>query len=488
MLFNSIEFVIFFPLVLIVCFSLPWRWQWVFLLAASYAFYMAWKPAYIILILISTAIDYWAGLALGATRDPRRRKLLLILSMSSNLGLLFTYKYLDFFLRSAGWVCDLAHLPVDIPVLNLLLPVGISFYSFQSMSYTIDVFLERQKPERNFGRFALYVTFFPQLVAGPIERSGSLLPQLRQHFTFDSALMYSGLRLILWGLFKKMVIADRLAIIVNRVYETPFYFEGPILIIATVCFAFQIYCDFSGYSDIAIGAARTLNVDLMRNFNRPYTARSIQEFWSRWHISLSTWFRDYVYIPLGGNRTGRTRQSVNILAVFGLSGLWHGANWTFVIWGLLHAAYYLAQQWTARPRKWFYEKTGLARLPRVRAALEIAVTFTLVNVGWVFFRAASMKEAVYICLASFQGWDAFLGPGGWLALEARLRIYPDNLLTICWPLAVLLIGEWASEKPWFDRVINDTPAWVRYPAYAVLCLIIMNMGVVNEASFIYFQF
>ena len=209
MLFNSIEFVIFLPLVLIVCFSLPWRWQWVFLLAASYAFYMAWKPAYIVLILFSTAIDYFAGLGLGATRDPRWRRLLLIASMASNLGLLFTFKYLDFFLRSAGWVVEWSHLPVDVPVLNLLLPVGISFYSFKSMSYTIDVFLDRQTPERSFGRFALHVTFFPQLVAGPIERTGSLLPQLKQHFTFDSARMASGLRLILWGLFKKMVVADR---------------------------------------------------------------------------------------------------------------------------------------------------------------------------------------------------------------------------------------------------------------------------------------
>ncbi|MCC6694639.1 MAG: MBOAT family protein [Candidatus Hydrogenedentes bacterium] len=488
MLFNSIEFVVFLPLVLVVCFSLPWRWQWVFLLAASYAFYMAWKPAYIILIIFSTAIDYWAGLALGATRDPRRRRLFLILSMSSNLGLLFTYKYLDFFLRSAGWVCDSAHLPIEIPAINLLLPVGISFYSFQSMSYTIDVFMNRQPPERSFGRFALYVTFFPQLVAGPIERSSSLLPQLRQHFGFDAERMSSGLRLILWGLFKKMVIADRLAIVADRVYDDPHAYSGPVLVIATICFAFQIYCDFSGYSDIAVGAARTLNVDLMQNFNRPYIARSIPEFWSRWHISLSTWFRDYVYIPLGGNRVSRKRQALNILAVFGLSGLWHGANWTFVVWGLLHASYYLAHQWTTQPRLWLYEVTGLNREPRTLAALQIAATFAQVCVGWSFFRAASIEDAVYTITASFTGWREFLGPSGWEVLESQLNIAPDTLITICWPLPLLLFGEWISQKSWFNRVIHETPAWIRYPAYAALCLAIMNLGIVNESSFIYFQF
>ncbi|MCE7945771.1 MAG: MBOAT family protein, partial [Chlorobi bacterium CHB1] len=304
MLFHSLEFIIFFPVVVAIYFLAPLRFRQFFLLLASYYFYMCWKAEYAVLILLSTGIDYVAALHMHKT---------------SGRGNIF----------------------YEFPLFDILLPVGISFYTFQTLSYTIDVYRSEKTPERNFIKFALYVTFFPQLVAGPIERSTRLLPQFDHEHKFDANRVVSGLRLMLWGFFKKLVIADRLALYVNEVYNNPADYTGLPVIIATYFFAFQIYCDFSAYSDIAIGAARVLGFDLMKNFRQPYLAQSIGEFWKRWHISLSTWFRDYLYIPLGGNRVSRLRWYVNLMAVFLISGLWHGANWTFVVWGALHGSYFV---------------------------------------------------------------------------------------------------------------------------------------------------
>jgi len=333
MLFNSLEFIIFFPIVVGLYFIISPRFRWILLLAASYYFYMCWNYKYILLILFSTVVDYFAAIAMSRTSQKKFKKVFLVASLFSNLGLLFFFKYFNFFSGSINAVLDQFNVFYNVPYYDYLLPVGISFYTFQTLSYTIDVYKGKQKPEYHFGKFALFVSFFPQLVAGPIERSVNLLPQFSQTFKFEYARIRDGIILMTWGMFKKVVIADRLSEYVNEVFNNPESYDGFHNILATLFFSFQIYCDFSGYSDVAIGAALVMGYHLMKNFNRPYLAKSIGEFWSRWHISLSTWFRDYVYIPLGGNRVNISRLLFNLYITFLISGLWHGANWTFAIWG-----------------------------------------------------------------------------------------------------------------------------------------------------------
>ncbi len=364
MLFNSIEFLLFLPVVVLLYYALPHRYRWGLLLAASYYFYAAWKLEYLVLIIASTLIDYYAGLRMGAEEHQRKRRKFLYLSLAGNLGMLLGFKYFNFFSDSVRVALEQFNIFADTPHLEFLLPVGISFYTFQSMSYTIDLYRGERDVERHLGIFALYVAFFPQLVAGPIERSTHLLPQFRERVTFDYGRTTSGLRLILWGFFKKIVIADQLALFVQQVYGSPGEWSGPAVLLASYFFAFQIFCDFSAYTDIARGSARIMGFDLMENFNRPYFSRSIREFWARWHISLSTWFRDYLYIPLGGNRVVKWRWYYNLMVVFVVSGLWHGANWTFVAWGFLHGAYLVlgivTQDW--RDGAWALIGRGTARL------------------------------------------------------------------------------------------------------------------------------
>ncbi|HOD52534.1 MAG TPA: MBOAT family O-acyltransferase, partial [Candidatus Hydrogenedentes bacterium] len=336
MLFNSLQFVVFFPIVVMVYFALPFRFRWAFLLAASYYFYGCWRANYLVLLFASTILDYVAGLGIGSTNNPRVRTLFLLMSLIGNFGMLFTFKYFNFFTSNFEFLFDFYRIPK--PALQVLLPVGISFYTFQTLSYTIDVYRGEQKPERHFGYFALYVTFFPQLVAGPIERSTRLLPQFFVKHDFDYERLRSGLLIMMVGFFKKLVIADRLSIYVDEVYNNPGKYHGLPVIAATYFFAFQIFCDFAGYSDIAIGSARIMGFELMQNFRRPYFATSISDFWRRWHISLSTWMRDYLYVALGGNRVSKLKWYRNLILTFVLSGLWHGAAWTFVIWGFFHGA------------------------------------------------------------------------------------------------------------------------------------------------------
>lgn len=341
------------------------------LLAASYYFYMCWKPEFIVLILISTAIDYFCGLGIAKFRKSKRvSRALLSVSMCMNLGLLFFFKYMNFFGETLTAVCRSISIPFSAPTLDLILPVGISFYTFQTMSYTIDIYRGRMKPEQNFITFALYVSFFPQLVAGPIEKAANLLPQLRQShpFSYDNATY--GLKLMAWGFFKKLVIADRLAaLLVDPVYQNPSHYSGGVFLLSSAAFALQIYCDFSGYSDIARGCAKTMGIDLMVNFKAPYLSASIREFWQRWHISLTSWFREYVYIPLGGNRKGPWKKVLFVTITFFLSGLWHGAGWNFVVWGLLHAVYlnadflFALNKQMSPPRGRFAEESFTASLP-----------------------------------------------------------------------------------------------------------------------------
>lgn len=488
MLFDSYLYVIFLALVLPLFHAAPQRFRYAVLLGASYVFYMAWEPAYAILIAASTILDYSVGLLMGSTTSSWKRRAFLLASLGGNLGLLFAFKYLNFFSGVLSHVFDVAGLRVDLPVLDVLLPVGISFYTFQTLSYTIEVYRRKQEPERHLGYFALYVSFFPQLVAGPIERSGRLLPQLRAPYVFSYSDSVTGLRFILWGLFKKMVVADRLASFVEPVYASPEDFPGPLLTMATLAFAFQIYCDFSGYSDIAIGSARLLGIRLMTNFDRPYLATSIRDFWQRWHISLSTWFRDYVYIPLGGRRKSVPIWCGNLLIVFVLSGLWHGASWTFLAWGLVHGLVYVAWAMTQGVRASVESALGLGRVPRARVFMHWALTFLVVNVAWIFFRASNMHDAVYVLLHLGEGWGTVLQPHGLALISRYVQISPMMLMAMVCSVGFLAGVELVQRGAALSEFFDSLPAWVLWSAYVGLPLAILNFGVTDEVPFVYFQF
>jgi len=359
MLFNSFEFLIFFIIVTSLYFSIPHKFRWALLLFASCVFYMFFIPAYILILIFTIVIDYFAGILIE-NAVGKKRKHFLWLSLAANIGVLAFFKYYNFFNENLTEILSVSGTKNPIPYLNIILPIGLSFHTFQAMSYTIEVYRNHQKAERHFGIYALYVLFYPQLVAGPIERPQNLLHQFREKHFFEYNRVVDGLKLMAWGLFKKVVIADRLAAMVDVVYDDPSHHFGLQVIIATVFFAFQIYCDFSGYSDMAIGAARIMGFKLMTNFNRPYFSKSISEFWKRWHISLSTWFRDYLYIQLGGNKVVRSRWYFNLFITFVISGLWHGANWTYIIWESLHGAYLIFALVTKNWRNNLNQITGLA--------------------------------------------------------------------------------------------------------------------------------
>ena len=491
MLFNSLHFVIFLPIVVALYFSIPQRYRWALLLVASYYFYMAWKPGYALLIVTSTLIDYVASRMIGKSGSKAARRGWLIASLLTNFGLLFIFKYYNFLSGSLQGISSLFPLPFALPRSDWLLPVGISFYTFQTVSYTIEVYRGNQKPEKHLGYFALYVSFFPQLVAGPIERPGNLLPQFRQQTRLEYGPVTNGLKLMAWGMFKKVVIADRLAQFVDPVYNDPSSFTGPAFILATTCFAIQIYCDFSGYSDIAIGAARILGINLMRNFRQPYLANSVADFWKRWHISLSTWFRDYVYIPLGGNRVSVPRWHLNILIVFLVSGLWHGANWTFIIWGAIHGSFFVLHRLAAPLRRRVVGSLRLDRRPRLHRVIQIALTLSLVNFAWIFFRANSLSDACYIVGHLMSGWSAVLNPAGlsdltYAVLGDRSYKFVGLLMSIWTVLIVAMFLVERYEQPL--GMFKTRPWWVRWPAYWAMLSAILVLGAFEQSPFIYFQF
>lgn len=492
MLFNSIEFLIFFAVVLTVYFILKSKHRWILLLAASYYFYMSWNPAYIILIILSTVVDYFAGLKMGSTDDKSKRKKYLFVSLFINLGMLFFFKYYDFFNDSFTYLTNevgILQYGGVLPTFDLLLPVGISFYTFQTLSYTIDVYRGEKEPEKHFGIFALYVSFFPQLVAGPIERSTRLLPQFKEKYKFDYIRVTDGLKLMLWGFFKKVVVADRLAIFVNGVYNDVNGVEGLPLILATVFFAFQIYCDFSGYSDIAIGAAQVMGFNLMNNFKRPYFSKSIPEFWRRWHISLSTWFKDYVYIPLGGNRVSETRYYTNLFITFLISGLWHGAAWTFVIWGALHGFYQIFSIITKDYRFKIKKKLGITNFPTINKYSQIGITFILVDFAWIFFRANSLTDAWYIINNFFTGINSQISSIG--MLSNSLSGFGFSKYELAVAVGVILIMEvihLIQRHGSIRHMMRDKPIWFRWSLYYVLVFMILFLGAYGNQEFIYFQF
>lgn len=487
MLFNSIEFLIFFPLVTVLYFLIEHKYRWLLLLVASCYFYMVFRPIYILILAFTIVIDYYAGILIEQSRGGRK-KWYLIASLIANIGVLAIFKYYNFFASVINTQFD-----THSPLLNILLPVGLSFHTFQAMSYTFEVYRGNQKAERHFGIYALYVMFYPQLVAGPIERPQNILHQfhIKHHFNYELA--KSGLLLMTWGMFKKVVIADRLAVFVNQVFDHSTDYSGPSVIMAAVFFSFQIFCDFSGYSDIAIGSAQVMGFTLMKNFDRPYSSKSISEFWRRWHISLSTWFRDYLYIPLGGNRVSKPRAYLNQFIIFLVSGLWHGANWNYIIWGVLHGFYLVFAIMSAKPRAYLRSVTGIAKVPLLDNTLQTLTTFALVSFAWIFFRADYYNTDVM--------WNLVKSVGrGWPTIQEffTTEYFMDN---IClgqrrrqFIIAVLLIifmecVHRIHRNKSIRASLAQRPTWIRWTLYVVTILVILYFGVFdNTPQFIYFQF
>ena len=479
MLFNSYQFLIFFPVVTILYFLLPHRFRWVHLLIASCVFYMAFIPIYILILFFTIIIDYIAGIMIEK-ESGRRRKLFLVASICANVGVLAFFKYYNFFTENVNAILSLLHITTHaVPLLKIILPIGLSFHTFQAMSYTIEVYRGHQKAERHFGIYALYVMFYPQLVAGPIERPQNLLHQFKEEHKFDSQNLLDGLRLMLWGFFKKLVIADRLAQYVSIVYGTPGEFHYMNLVVATLFFTIQIYCDFSGYSDIAIGAAKTMGFDLMINFRRPYFSTNIQEFWKRWHISLSTWFRDYLYISLGGNRVSVARVYFNVGVVFVVSGIWHGANWTFLIWGALHTVFILTYMFINQFTRFKLPDSFMSNI------LSGIFTFFLVAFAWIFFRANNVSDAFLIVkhIATFYHQVPYRMPLIDLINSAefgRFAIAVGVLMSIFMFLSETRLSVNLSN-------LNAKPVLDIAFCTLILAMIVM-FGVFHNNSFIYFQF
>ena len=468
-------------------FAIPHRLRWILLLGASYYFYISWKPAYVILIIITTLITYYAGIRMGKIGTKPKRKTILFFSLFFNLGFLFVFKYYNFFSDSLRVIFQQYNLFYGSPALDVLLPIGISFYTFKNLSYVIDVYRGDKSPEKHLGYLALYVVFFPQLLAGPIERATRFLPQLYGRFDFDYSRVTNGLKLMLWGLFQKMVIADNLALLVDSVYNNPTHHSGVGLVLGTFFFAFQIYCDFAGYSDMAIGAAQVMGFTTMDNFNRPYFSKSIPEFWRRWHISLSTWFRDYLYIPIGGNRVTVPRWYFNLFIVLLICGLWHGANWTFVVWGGLHGIYLVFSAFTQKMREKIRKAIGLDRVPRLHHDLKIVVTFFLVCFAWIFFRANNISDAIYIISHLFTGWEDIFHADDLMKNLLWGSLKFEWIIALA-SVGVLILVERGTGHGSIAEMISAKPIWIRWPAYYFIFLSILLFGVFGKKQFIYFQF
>jgi alginate O-acetyltransferase complex protein AlgI len=479
MLFNSLEFALFFSVVCCLYFAAGTQTRTPLLLVASCLFYMAFIPAYILILFVTIAIDYFAGIYLERHHGAVRKGLL-VLSILSTCAVLFVFKYFDFFTGNFVRLANYFGYHLSRPLIKIILPIGLSFHTFQSLSYVVEVYRGHQKAETNFMTYATYVMFFPQLVAGPIERPQNLIHQFYERHPFDVERITSGLKRMAWGFFKKLVVADRLALYVSDVYAAPQNFNGLQLSIATVFFAYQIYCDFSGYSDIAIGSARILGFRLMENFNTPYYSTSISEFWHRWHISLSTWFRDYLYIPLGGGRVAAMRWCANILITFGVSGLWHGANWTYVVWGVLNGVYIVGGRATTGLRARLYDLVGLGQSNRLRRGIGLAVTFFLTCIGWVVFRARSVADAQYILTHFWRNWDF----GAIKTEQFLLRQMPVAVGAI----VLLELVQLLNGRVRLANLVLRAPLAARWAVYASFVFGVILFGIFRNAQFIYFQF
>lgn len=496
MLFNSIEFLLFFPTVVLAYYLIPGKLRIYWLLIASYAFYMGWNPPYALLLLFSTFVTFVSSLLIGrakrrAGEEQKRKagKLWVALCLTVNLGILFFYKYFDFAVDNLNALFGALGMQRIQPTFDVLLPVGISFYIFQALSYTLDVYRGDVKIERNFFRYAVFVSFFPQLVAGPIERSSNLLRQFEEPHQFSFKNLRDGLMMMVWGFFQKIVIADRAAIFVNQVFNYPAYYGGVEVLVAMMLFAVQIYGDFAGYSNIAIGAAQVMGFDLMRNFRRPYFAVSVADFWRRWHISLSTWFRDYLYIPLGGNRRGKTRRYINLMIVFLTSGLWHGAAWTYVIWGGLNGLYQVIGSVTKPFRQRVMKRLNMRTDAFSHKLLQILITFFLIDISWIFFRANSISDAFLLLRNLFV-----INP--WVLVDGSLLnmgLSGTEWLVLLTSIGVLLCAGLVQERNISLRdFLNRQELWMRFAVVVGAVLAVLIFGIYgpgfDAAAFIYFQF
>jgi len=476
MLFNSIPFLIFFPVVTLLYFILPHRFRWLLLLLASCFFYMFFKPVYILILAFTIIIDYFAGILIESAADAVLRKRYLLLSLVANIGVLAFFKYYNFLTDNVTGAAALMGYHTQLPYLKMLLPIGLSFHTFQAMSYTIEVYRGNHKAERHFGIYALYVMFYPQLVAGPIERPQNILYQFHEKKYFDRDRVIAGLKLMLWGFFKKIVIADRLSIYVDTVYKAPGHYHGFQVLIAVFFFAFQIYCDFSGYTDIAIGAAKVMGFDLMKNFDYPFTSRSVSEYWRRWHISLSTWFNDYLFLPILANRRNWGKMAVvfGLLATFFISGLWHGAAWTFIIWGVLHGMAISYEFLTGKFRIKMSKKIPAV----IYTPLSMMLTFLFLLFSWIFFRASTIHDAFTII------------KNAPINLKTTVGAFNDKLYYF-----LLIVGFIILENFWKNKNTLKTTFYgtnlkpvLRISYYSLLFWFIVIWGVFGNKSFIYFQF
>ena len=482
MLFNSLDFALFLPIVFLLywfVFSKNLKLQNLLLVCASYLFYGWWDWRFLSLILFSTIVDYFVGLALSNQEDKKIRKLLLSTSVLVNLGFLAVFKYYNFFLDNFVEAFSFFGASINANSLNIIIPVGISFYTFQTLSYTIDVYRKKIDHKKDFIAFMAFVSFFPQLVAGPIERATNLLPQFYRKRVFNYSKAVDGMRQILWGLFKKIVIADNCAEFANLIFNNSTELGGSTLVIGALFFTFQIYCDFSGYSDIAIGTARLFNFNLMQNFAFPYFSRDIAEFWRRWHISLSTWFRDYLYIPLGGSRGSNLLKMRNIFIIFLVSGFWHGANWTYVFWGGLHALYFLPLMLLNKNRDNIGVVATNQLFPSIKELLSIAITFSLTVFAWIFFRAESLTHA-FSYIGEIFSSSLFSLPahfGGSKALMTLLGV------------TIFMSVEWLQRDKQYalDLSLIRGGRYVRWCIYLIIILAIISFGG-QQQEFIYFQF
>ncbi len=499
MLFNSLQYVLFLPIVIGIYFLLPHRFRWILLLAASYFFYMCWNVSYAALIAISTLITFASGLLIGRENEKltkgmqseqkakQHKHIWVALSFTINLAILAFFKYSPMVLRTIGDVSAFIGKSVTVPDFRYLLPVGISFYTFQALSYTMDVYRGTIKPSRSIGKYALFVSFFPQLVAGPIERSSHLLPQFDRVMKFDIVRARKAFLLILWGMFKKVVIADRIAPTVDQVFSNVGANNAVTYIVAAFLFAIQIYCDFSAYTDIAIGSANIMGFDIMKNFRRPYFSKSISEFWHRWHISLSSWFRDYLYIPLGGSRVKKARWIFNIMVVFVVSGLWHGASWSFVLWGALHGTYLVIGRLSRPLKDRALDKLNIRKDHKLIAFISGLITFALVCIGWIIFRADSIADAWIMIRGIFEfGSYAASAP----ATLSLLNLSVNDLAFIVLSCVILLCVQIMQTKVSIREYL-ERRAWpVRWVVYICLIFGIILLGYygLGDSSFIYFQF
>ena len=482
MLFNSFEYLIFLPVVFILYWSIKpnqYKWQNVLLIVASYIFYGWWDYRFLFLLIFSTSLDFFTGLKIFQAQTTNHKKIWLFISIFINLGFLGFFKYYNFFIDSFSELLATFGFQPNIWSLKIILPVGISFYTFHGLSYVLDIYNGKIKPTKNIIDYSLFVSFFPLLVAGPIERATHLLPQLQRIRTFNYSKAADGLRQILWGVFKKIVIADNCAVVVNNIFDNYETLPASNLVLGAVLFAFQIYGDFSGYSDIALGSARLLGIELLKNFNFPYFSRDIAEFWRRWHISLTTWFRDYLYIPLGGSRVSKTKSIRNTFIIFIVSGFWHGANWTFILWGLYHALLFVPLLLMEKNRKNTNIVAENKLLPTWKEFFSIIITFILVTFGWIIFRADNLSMA-FNYIANIFSYSIF-------QLPKLSFINFWNLVPAILSIIILLFMEWIHRKKHFGLDISFKSKVVRWILYIVLILLIIELGG-SQQDFIYFQF